>query len=449
MNIIRFILRRIYLFIYLAKKHFFRNLFSSLGLLISLLIVVFILGILRPVKKIIIQKMEGSLPSELIRIKSKPTSSNNLIGNLFFKNNDRYLGVKNNQIQQIRKIKYISHMYYSQILQSSATGRLMFPKMDQFRFELMIQGVSKSLIRPYLKCMKNFRPQYKKQKNSEQKLTILPVVIPEKYAEIMYAYASINGFQGFNLKKAVGIDLRITLGDSVVIRSSNEQTFIMGKICGFIPDGLISTLGVPLTWVKKHHFLNNQKKAANSYDQVFIKISNPKYKEQIKKKIRKIGLVFPKSKKNYKKLYYYLNKLDYIFWFIAGILLILTTIAMGNSFMLLAIEKKHEFGLFLVFGASPLFIMILMFFEGAFWGWIHSTLSIFLSKEIFSFLPELLKDITWLPISLTELKNIQFQLTDNEKYYIVFFSSLLAGASSLLPTFITLGKKTLTLIKKD
>ena len=56
---------------FLWYKHFFRIAASSIAFLITLTLVVLFLGVMRPVKNLFTQKLEGSLPGELIKLKPK------------------------------------------------------------------------------------------------------------------------------------------------------------------------------------------------------------------------------------------------------------------------------------------------------------------------------------------------------------------------------------------
>ena len=127
------------------------------------------------------------------------------------------------------------------------------------------------------------------------------------------------------------------------------------------------------------------------------------------------------------------------------ILLILSGISLVNSFTLLAVEKKYEFGLYLVLGSSPVFITVMMFLEGALWGAIHSIISLGLADVCFNYLKTNLQFIKTYP----ELAQIKFSLSGTERSLMILFAVLFSGLSSMLPTVLLMYNKTIELIKKD
>ncbi|MCX7596903.1 MAG: hypothetical protein N2235_24800 [Fischerella sp.] len=260
----------------------------------------------------------------------------------------------------------------------------------------------------------------------------------------------INGLPDFKPKDLLGLKLKIRLGESTLgIRSKDAESAI-GKVCGFVPQGLVSAAGVPFEFVQEQHLRRNQKNALNSFDQIFLVVANPKDIPSLQKKAKAMGLNFPPQSQKYNEVYKVLQKLDYLFWAIAIVLLLLTAISLANSFMLLAIEKKYEFGLYIVFGASLLFLWFMMFVEGAFWGFVYSVLSLYAADGLFVYLQNHLTDIPFLSkIDIGGWENIQLQISRAEKIAIVVSATIFAGLSSLLPAIILLGRKTLELVKKD
>lgn len=450
-EILRFIFRRLYLLIYLGRKHFFRSLFSSIGLLLSLVVVITSLGVLRPIKEILISKIESSLPSEIIRVTApQKNESVNVLSFLNRSVGDRSIGMSSRQVRRLRKIPEVSSLYYSQVLQQPATASLdhsIFKQMG-LRSDIMIQGISPSLVRPYLKCMGSFRPSTVTENG--KKMTILPLVVPETYAEIAYAYSMIHNLPVLKPADLIGIRLKINLGDSIIGTRGTVQKTIYGKICGFVPQGLVTALGAPIRWVWSTHRSVDQIKAVNSYDQAFLKVENPKDIDTVRRKVRRMGLDFPKQGRKYNELYTIINRIDVVFWGLAAILMILTVIALGNSFTLLAVEKKYEFGLYLVFGASSVFIWFMMFLEGAFWGFTYSMLSLYISDDFLAWLQKSVQDAPWLTsVFEEEWQKIKLQIKPGEKTTIVIATTLITGFASFLPAFLMLGRKTLSLVKKD
>ncbi len=448
-----FLWRRVYLIFYLGKKHFWRSLFSSLGLFLTLSIVILILGILRPVKEMLVKKMEGSLPSEMIRLTAPDKQVMRNPFAIFQADKDTLLGVTTDEINKIKTWPEVKKLYVTQVLQRPGMASIDHPLINQlgfkFYFDVMFQGVNRELVRPYLHCMKDFRVEKDTDENGNP-INVIPLVVPETFAEIAYTYAMINGLPDFKPKDLLGLRLKIRLGESTLgIRSKDAESAI-GKVCGFVPQGLVSAAGAPFDFVREQHLRRKQRNALNSFDQIFLLVENPKDIPAVQKKAKAMGLSFPLQSKKYNEIYKALEKLDYLFWTIAIVLLMLTSISLANSFMLLAIEKKYEFGLYLVFGASPLFLWLLMFVEGAFWGFFHSGLSLYAADGLFLYLQNHLADIPFLSkIDIGGWENIRLEISRSEQFAIVAGATVFAGISSLAPAIILLGRKTLELVKKD
>ncbi|MCS6985285.1 MAG: ABC transporter permease [Leptospiraceae bacterium] len=448
-----FLLRRLYLLFYLIKKHFVRNFFSSLGLFLTLSIVIFLLALLRPIKQALVQRAERSLPQEIVRVSGLNLSEKTPSLPFFAAEKDIAFGITEAKLKKISSWPGVRKVYRSQVLQRPAMATLDHPLVEKlgfkFYFDVLFQGIEAELVKDYLGCMQDFRIQKEKQNNGHQ-LTVIPIVVPESFAEIAYTYAAVHGFAQFQMKDLLGLRLKIRLGESTLgIRSSHKETAI-GIICGFVPPGLVTAAGIPLDFVKSQHILTNQKKARESYDQLFIVLQNERYFPEIKKRLLTEKLSISEKKNRYTEIFRFLGTLDYVFWGFAFVLLGLSMLAMANSFSLLALEKKYEFGLYLVFGASPFFLWFLIFFEGAFWGFLHANVSLLVAEKIFRIVEETLSQSPWLlSLGLTGNAALQFDLSPIEKGILILAATLIAGISSLVPTFFLLGKKTLNLVKKD
>lgn len=448
-----FLWHRIYLFFYLGKVHFFRNLFSSLGLFLTLCVVIILLGLLRPIREALLLKAQKSLPTEMLRLTKVPKTEKNILFPFLQAKRDMILGFVEKDIQKIANFPGVKKIYVSQILQKPAMATIDHPLIEKlglhFYFDVLFQGVQKEFVGKYLQCMKDF--QIAKEKTAQgQTISVLPLVVPETFAEIAYTYGMIFGVAELNPKDFIGLRLKIRLGESTLGIRTPKKSLVIGKICGFVPEGIVTVLGVPLNFVKEEHRQLEQKNALNSYDQLFVVFQNTLALEEFKKMAAKEGWQLPAQEKKYAELFRILDKLDYLFWGIAFILLLLSILAMANAFALLAVEKKFEFGLYLVFGASPIFLWTLIFLEGAFWGFFHSSTSLWLSEKIFETIKPYLGQLPFfIDLNFSLETNLKLSLSAQEKTLLIFGSSLIGGISSLVPTIFLIGKKTLDLVRKD
>ena len=461
MNLIFFILHRAYLIFFLWYKHFLRIAASSVALLITLILVVLFLGVMRPVKDIFARKLTSSLPGELIKLKPKELAKYSSPLALFSERPDIPFGLSKKQLNQLKSWKGVEKVYATQMMQRPALTYLKHPMLSSLggglRFDVLMQGVEYDMVKPYLFCMKNFQPKIIKVplKTKETKRVgrlvkkenrlVIPVVIPEVYVSIAQAWLSVNRLPMIQMSALNGLDLEIQIGQSLLQRSQPSELKVTGKICGFIPEGIVTAIGVPLTWVKRYHKREGMKQASSSYDQIFVKIKNSKDTSKIKKRAKKFGLISYNQSKKYGELFKWIEKIDYIFWSVALILLLFSGISLVNSFTLLSTEKKYEFGLYLVLGSSPLFIWVMMFIEGAIWGMIHAFLSLSIAEFIFNYLKE---NIQFMQIH-PELASLSFTLSGSEKTTLFLASVLFTGLSSLVPSMLLMKNKIINMVKKD
>ena len=455
MNAIRFIIRRLQLIAIIARKHFFRNALSSIGLFLSLVVVITILGVLEPLKSLIRQKMEASLPPQTLRLVPELSvmGKGNKDWNLFRKEKDTLMPITSRTLERARhwgKPGDVRSVYATQLLQQPAIGRFEDPILSQlgFSFDLVLQGVPAHMLRPLMRCRAPLQGTQVEDKG--KMIDEIPVIVPESYLEIMYAYAMINGLPNVSANNLIGLKLRAQLGQSIVGTKWSKTEDALLVVCGFAPAGIVSALGAPLNWVQKKHRERKQTNALNSFDQIFIEISNEKVLPEILRAARAERLRIPEQNKKFDAILKSLEKIDLIFLIIAVVLGGLAAIALANSFALLAVQNRYEFGLYLVFGSSMFFLWFLLAIEGAMWGFIHSALAIALSEPALRILQTHLADIPWFTsLSGTDISQLKLTLSTGQRMLIYTTAIGVSALASLIPGAIVLGKKTLSLVKKD
>jgi ABC-type antimicrobial peptide transport system permease subunit len=427
---------------------------SSLGLLISLIFIFSILGILRPLKKFIVDQFEKNISLDTIVVKASPEQSktSSLIS-LLRKKRDITLGITEEKISAIKSWEGVSKISQTQILQKPILGKFDHPVLSKMgiAFDLLLQGVSYDLVSASLKCMADFKPSYEITSMGE-KIPVIPLVLPESFAEMAYAYTMMNGLPPVTKKNMVGLRLNLNIGQSVMNSSDDQKSGepYIGVVCGFVPQNMVSVVGAPLEWVRNMHLRDRQIRAADSYDKIYIRVKNINDVNKIVERLTNYGfVVISGDNETYSKINKWLNRLDVLLWSFVAILLLISAISLSNSFMILTTQKRYEFGLYLVFGASPLFLWILIFIEGAFWGAFHSSIAYFIAKNFSHFLQQSMQVIPWASQLYQGNITFDFTITFAEKWYLIIGSILFAGISSLIPAIIMTGRKTLSLVKKD
>ncbi|MDH5717467.1 MAG: hypothetical protein OEZ22_07485 [Spirochaetia bacterium] len=446
---LNFLRKQISVFILLSRKHIVKNILSSFGLFLTLIILIFSLGLIRPIKNHIESKLEESLPSKVIRLQAEQKEEKSLIFSLFGNPQGVNMGISTKEIREIKKWDHVENVFYTQMFQQPAMVAVEHNALQgiAFQMDMIFQGIDETLVKSHLLCMKDFKPDARKLPNGGT-ISVIPVVVPEKYAEILYSYGLIIPRMPLIKKEnLIGLELPVKIGRSVVMRNAEVKENIIAKVCGFIPEDYVTAAGIPLEWVQWKHQQWKMTNAVNSYDQVFVKVSHPKYIEEIKEKALKMNLIAPVKKDEYNMLYKKIEQFDYLFMALSFILLLITLISLFNSFSLIAATNKYEFGLCMVFGASPFFIWVIMFFEGALWGFIYSFLSFELAELLYNYLREIFLSIPLISEVTANQKGLM--ISASEKTYLTLSAILLAGFFSFLPAVLLTAKKTISLIKKD
>jgi len=446
-----FVVRRIYLFFYLLRKQFIRMFFSSLGLLLSLILIFSILGILRPAKKFIVDQFEKSIPVDTIVVKApvEQGKTTSLIS-LLRKKKDITMGITAGKVALINQWDEVASVSQTQVLQKSISGKFDHPVLSRLgiTFDLLVQGVSRDLVSGNLKCLKNFTPTFEISPEGE-KMSVIPLLLPESFAEMAYAYTVMNGLPAVTKTNMIGLRLILNINNTSNIRDRSDEEFV-GLVCGFVPQNVVSVAGAPLSWVKKMHLQDQQFRAAASYDKLFIHVKSSDKADLVISRLKDMGLVILSGgETTYSKINKWLNRLDYLLWSFVAILLLISAISLSNSFMILTTQKRYEFGLYLVFGASPIFLWLLIFIEGAFWGAFHSMLAYFIAENFSVFLQHSMQSIPWINSLFNNKMTFDFSISFSEKWYLITGSVIFGGVSSLIPALFMSGMKTLTLVKKD
>ncbi len=362
------------------------------------------------------------------------------------------MGVVNTKIAPMYDWAGVKNIYRTQYLQKPVLATIDHPLFANVGlwFDLPVQGVSRELVETQLSCDKDFKISEEYDEEG-RRIPVIPLVVPNAVADVIYAYTVVNNLPQVTRKDLTGLRLKMSIGESILEkRDSGKSIRAVGKICGFVSPELITFAGAPIYWVRDMHLKSGQAKAANHYDRVFLELSSAKERRAIEKKIKKLGLEWEEPHGRYGMLYEWLGRIDYFMWGVAAILILLAAISMFNSFLILATQKRYEFGLYLVFGASPVFLWTLMFLEGAFWGSFHSVLA-FHMAEIFS--SELQAMLQAPPLSLgyagSGSPGLSFQISAAEQFSLILGAILFAGGSSLLAGLYLASRKTLALVKKD
>ncbi len=452
---IRFVMRRLYLIAILWRKNFFRVLSSSISLFFIILILIFFIAVVQPLKNKLLKKIQTGLPSEVLKIKKKEISDLQDPFLLFKDKFDIGYGMSRQELRKIARWKEVTRIQYSQIFQAPVLASVRHPVLQKvggaIRFDILIQGVSTSLIKPFYRCKRPFKAITKKKviQTEQGKRTItntvIPIVVPRMYLDLLALWLSLNGLSTPDIEAMHGFEFDMNLGTSLLRpKNSYKKQKVTAKICGFMPEGIVSVVGTPLPWVRRYHKRNQMKSASNSYDQAFITIKDVRNIHIVQKKLKRMNIITVTQAKQYSSLFSILKKIDYFFGAFLSVLLLLSMLSLTNTFVVMTMKKQNEFGLYLVFGSSPFAIASFMFVEGASWGLLYSILSLMGADYLFQYLqanPLLLSYIS-------DFAFINFTISTKLKTLLIVGTTLYTGLCASVPVALIMYKNPLALLKK-
>ncbi|RME92609.1 MAG: hypothetical protein D6767_02825 [Candidatus Hydrogenedentota bacterium] len=435
--------RKTILFFLILKSHFWRVLFSTIGIPFALTVLIAGSLLIKPVKSLLKNQMKQKIPATWIKATSNKVKQTPSLLNLFSKNQDVAFGISAATIRQIQRWPEVTRIYKTQILQKPASASLKHPLLGKmgtgFRFDIMLQGVSEDILLRYVN--KKYKAAVRKPNPQN-----LPVFIPEAYAQLVTSYAMVNGLPVVNLKEIPDLKLVLYIGQSIMRTETESLSVEEAPIAGYLPSEFISAIGVPLSWVRQYHIKHNMKKAANSYDQIFVRVNSVSLATKVIRRLQKLGLkVYPPQKQNYNAMIRVLDKLDLIGNFALLLVLFMLATLTANAFIGITLRHQYEYGLFLMSGSSTIYLWGTLFLEGALWGFLYSYLSYASIEKFFPVSIQYVDSEFW-----KGLLNLAKQEMSTFPKVIWFFSiSLLCGMSAWLPSFLLVGRNPLNLIRKS
>ncbi len=391
-------------------KNIPRTLISSFGIIFLVTFLVLSVSLKKSLKNFLETKVFGQL--QINQIKISPQSTTTFIK--FTAKSE----ISDKQVKKIKKIKGIENVQkvirlnYPSTVRAGMMGRYL-------KSDMLISGVDKSFF-------KGTKLKWQDFKVGEH----VPVVVPEFAMNLYNNFAAANRLPQLGEKALKIFSMELIIGKSSFVKSSEKTDKFRAKIFGFTP--VITTAGiiVPSSFIK--NYCNKQKdgKRGKCYSSIML-IADVKDRGKIPditKKIRQMNLKVESQMDIAEKTEKAIFLLNVTLSFIMAIILILTVIAIFNSYLAIIYNRSEKLSIQRILGASKIRIVMIFITEAAIVGALYGTIGYFIGYYLLNYMSAYIAK--WMPI----LKGLSLKLENHNLLPMALsLSALVSSVSALIP----------------
>lgn len=411
-NFILYLLRNSLLIIKETIRNIPRNLISSFGIIFLISFLVFSISLEKTVKDFLEKRIFGQLLINQIKIKPVDTT---VMFQLSGKGNsiDDWKIKEINKIKEIKDVEKVIRLDFPTSFKAGLFGKYL-------RSDMLISGVDKTF----------FRNTYINWNNFEYKDDQVPVVIP------MFAMDLYNNFAASNNLPRLGPDalklfsMEMIIGQSSFRKSLLNQYKYSAKIFGFTQTLTTAGLIVPSDFIRnfaKTH--KNEFQIQGSGYSCIMLVANVKEARQIPyvtKKIRRMNLDVESQSDIAEKTERAVYLINAVMTLIMAVILILTVIAIFNSYIAIVYHRSYRLTIQRFIGTSKLRIVMTFIIEAAIVGIILGIAGYFTGIYLIDIASSNLGKIPM-------LSGIRLIVPGNMFFYSIIFSTLISSVSALIP----------------
>ncbi|MBN2402796.1 MAG: hypothetical protein JXN64_10395 [Spirochaetes bacterium] len=405
-----YILRNIILVFHEIKKNIPKTLLSSFGIMFLIAFLVVSISIKNSVSDFLKKRVFGEL--QINQIKISPQSQ---ISPLRFSVSD--IAINDAQIKKIKSmeglenVEEVIRLNYPASLKAGMLGMYM-------RSDMLISAVDRTFL-------KNTKLKWQDFKHKEY----VPVLIPVFVMDIYNNFAAANGLPTLGPKALNALSLEIFIGRSSFVRSSKNEFKYNARIFGFTETITTAGIIVPADFIKD--FCKANSRMAGKCFSVIMLIGRVKDINRIPditKKIQAMKLNVESQADIAQKTEKALLVLNITLAMIFSIILILTIIAVFNSYLAVVYNRSYTFSVQRMLGASKLRIVLIFVVEAGIIGALYGIAGYFTAYYFLVYLTN--NASNWIPL----LQGMDFRLgTHGYLPAAIAFSIIMSGISALIP----------------
>ncbi|MDY6967511.1 MAG: FtsX-like permease family protein [Spirochaetota bacterium] len=426
----RYILRNAYLLIREMITNIPRSLISGFGIIFLISFLVLSISLRESVKDYLENRIFGKLSINQIKItpvnKTKYISFNLLSGS---KNEISRSKIKDiSRIKEIENIEKVIRLNFPASLRGGMFGRYM-------RTDIFISGVDRTFFR-------GTKIRWKDFVDSEP----LPIVIPNFAMDLYNNFAVASGLPQLGERALKRFSVELILGRSSFNRTRKNIFKYNAKLFGLSSKVTTAGVIVPSDFIRKFCIAHKDdpglQRSPYSCIMIFASVKRIKELPAISKKIKDMGLMVESQMDIASKTDKATSFIDWILALVMITILILTIIAIFNSYLSIIYYRGHSISIQRILGASKLRIVLTVIFEAAIMGAIYGLLGYLLGSVLLDLLSENISQ--WIPI----LKGFDLKLgIENLLVLSVTVSMLVSSLSALIPAIFAANSNLFRAIK--
>jgi ABC-type lipoprotein release transport system permease subunit len=408
-----YILRNIILVFQEIKKNIPRTLLSSFGIVFLIACLVISISIKNSVSEYLKKRIFGEL--QINQIKITPQSQTSL---LKFSASD--VAINDAQIKKIKSIEGLENV--EEVIRLNCPTSLKAGMLGMYlKSDMLISGVDNTF----------FKDTKLKWKDFKQKENV-PVVIPLFVMDIYNNFAASNGLPALGPKALNIMSLEMLIGRSSFVRNSKKEFKYNAKVFGFTETITTAGIIVPSDFIKDFCKANSGdlQLVDKCYSTIMLigRVKDIKEIPGITKKIRALKLNVESQAEIAQKTEKALFLLNITLNVILGIILILTIIAVFNSYLAVVYNRSYMFSIQRMLGASKLRIVFIFVFESGIIGALYGLVGYFIGYYLLIYFTNNVSN--WIPL----IQGLNFKLGTHEYLPVaIIFSTLVSGLSALIP----------------
>lgn len=412
---LRYITRNIKFTLKDMSRNILKALISSFGILFLISFLVLYLSLRSSVKEYIGKKLFGAMAINEITIYPRTRGGSETFSTIASKSNALSPG----KIVKIRKMKEFSHVYSLIRLNYETKIRVEFlgKKKNQ---HVPVFGIDTGFFRGKERRWREFR-----------NTSVLPVILPRMSLALLNQFTSVRGLPQFNENMLIGFPGKLQIVTTDYYSPVEKKYIVPAKLHSFTSALNYTGILVPNTFItkftKEHNRDTGKYKKGYSYVRLFARVKNIKQLPAITKKLKKMNLKVESQADISKKTNRALEIVDGLSLLIVAVILLLTVIAIFNSYLIIVHNRSYGFSLKRVIGVSKIRIVFLFILEAAMIGALYGVIGFYIGNYLTNYMTGNLS--SWIPV----LKGLTFEPA---KVDLLFKAVLLSVAISSLSAFI-------------
>ena len=406
----------------LSVRDFLKNspktLFSSFGILFLIAFLVVYMSLRSSVQEYIGGKLFGTMQINDIVISPKskaiPTSVESpeqLVSTISFGNVARISKMKGiAQVQPIIRMNYI------------------------VRVKLEFMGQSRAMYMPLVGIPRSFLQKTNPQKWQGFYATkdSIPIIVPRFVLDLFNNYAALRDLPLFNESVLAGFPLELTIRTTSSDDAETKKIDFKGKVYDFTSAFSFSGLVVPSDFIVQfcNEHRNDSKRKMPGYSCIMLNASVKDIKDlpELTRQIESMGLKVESQRDIAAKTNKALSVIDGFSILIIAIFMILTVIAIFESYLNIVYTRSYKFSLQRVIGVSKMRIILNFVMEAAIIGALYGLIGYIIGHYAVKYLAANIT--TWIPA----LKGLVIRPQGQEVLLIAAaLSAVISAAAAFFP----------------